>query len=85
MIEDQLDWHREFYDTGPKAEKKIPKKSVLKVKKDKFDALVAAVARYENAPLARLPSADCLQEGETEVDDQDSDVDMAAETDSDWD
>ena len=55
QIDTHLEWHREFYDTGPKEEKKIPMKSVLKLKEEKLKALVDAAAHYQAKPLAQLP------------------------------
>lgn len=55
QIDAHLDWHREFYDTGPKDEKKIPMKSALKLKDEKLKALVDAATRFKAHPLSKLP------------------------------
>ncbi|EIW58834.1 uncharacterized protein TRAVEDRAFT_101714, partial [Trametes versicolor FP-101664 SS1] len=46
LLDEQLDWHRMFVDTGPKDEKLIPIKKLLPTKDLKLKALVAAVERY---------------------------------------
>ncbi len=55
QIDAYLEWHREFYDTGSKAEKCIPMKSALKLKDEKLEALARAGLRYRAKPLAKLP------------------------------
>ncbi len=55
-IDAYLEWHREFYDTGPKAKKNIPMKSALKLKDEKLQALTEAAARYRAKPLKKPPT-----------------------------
>ena len=57
QLDTQLDWHREFVDTGPKDQKHIPMKKDVPVKALKLAALLQAVERYVAAPPAATPSA----------------------------
>lgn len=49
QINEQLDWHREWVDSGPK-EKLIPMKKDLPSKEAMLKALRAAVKRYHASP-----------------------------------
>lgn len=50
QIDEQLDWHREWVDSGPKEEKLIPMKKDLPSKEAMLKALRAAVKRYHASP-----------------------------------
>ncbi|KAI0323924.1 hypothetical protein GY45DRAFT_1213602, partial [Cubamyces sp. BRFM 1775] len=50
FLKEQLAWHREFIDTGPKASKKIPMVKMLTSKELRLAALIAAVNRYNTEP-----------------------------------
>lgn len=67
LLDAQLEWHRTFVDVGPKAEKKIPKKTDLPIKLLKLDALIKAVTRYNEVPPASTPSALVAKHLETSV------------------
>ncbi|KAI0324778.1 hypothetical protein GY45DRAFT_1349231 [Cubamyces sp. BRFM 1775] len=54
-IQDQLAWHREFIDVGPRAEKKMPMAKLLTSKALRLAALVDAVKRYNAAPPVDQP------------------------------
>ncbi|KAI0718169.1 hypothetical protein C8T65DRAFT_639222 [Cerioporus squamosus] len=61
QIEEHLDWHRVFHDNRrPKSTRRIPLKSALRNKRDKFQALFEAVTRYQESPLSVLPSLETL-------------------------
>ncbi|RDX39560.1 hypothetical protein OH76DRAFT_1523256 [Lentinus brumalis] len=75
QIDDHLDWHRLFYDNRrPKSTRRIPLKSALRNKREKFQALWEAVTRYEKSPLRVLPSLETLG-GEEEEEEEDMEVD----------
>lgn len=57
LLNEQLDWHRLFIDTGTKDEKQIPIKKLLPTKELKLKALVAAVERYNSMPEPPVVSA----------------------------
>lgn len=67
QLDEHLEWHREFYDTGPKGDKKIPMKSLLKVKKSKIEALVEAATRYHAEPLSELPTMESVAATDAEL------------------
>ncbi|KAH9857367.1 hypothetical protein C2E23DRAFT_720354 [Lenzites betulinus] len=68
LIDEQLDWHREFFDSGPKDTKKIPMKKLLTNKELKLHALIAAVERYNAAgrPEVRIDAEEGLFENEVD-------------------
>ncbi|KAH9848418.1 hypothetical protein C2E23DRAFT_739684 [Lenzites betulinus] len=67
MLDEQLDCHREFYDSKAKAEKKIPIKKLLKTKAQKLEALIAAVERYnENPPVSDQSDEDYTEDDNDE-------------------
>ncbi|KAH9885777.1 hypothetical protein C8Q73DRAFT_814396 [Cubamyces lactineus] len=78
-IQEQLAWHREFIDVGPKADKKMPMAKLLTSKALKLAALVDAVKRYNAAPPVDQPwlnvevldAETVLEEGEEDDGDDD--------------
>ena len=60
FIEEQLEWHREWVDTGPKDQKAIPLKKHLPRKKEQLRALRAAVRRYNTDTSLRVQAKGIL-------------------------
>lgn len=60
QIDEQLAWHRKFYDTAEKGQKLIPITTHLQNKAAKLKALVAAVERYNVNPLVPLPTVESV-------------------------
>ncbi|OSC96596.1 hypothetical protein PYCCODRAFT_1378837 [Trametes coccinea BRFM310] len=52
-IRQQISWHREWVDTGPRAQKSIPPASKISRKDDMLAALRDAVQRYNTTPQAQ--------------------------------
>ncbi|KAJ8454495.1 hypothetical protein ONZ51_g12992 [Trametes cubensis] len=76
-LQDQLAWHREFIDVGPRAQKEMPMAKLLTSKALKLAALVEAVKRYNAAPPAVQPwlnveslATDVVLDEEDEEDDE---------------
>ena len=68
FIEEQLEWHREWVDTGPKDQKAIPLKKHLPRKKEQLRALRAAVRRYNTDTSLRVQAKGILAGMGVEVD-----------------
>ncbi|KAJ8489944.1 hypothetical protein ONZ51_g2649 [Trametes cubensis] len=76
FFKEQLAWHHEFIDTGPRADKKIPMVKTLTSKELRLAALIAAVHRYNAAPPASKPWLDVgVAPVDDAVDEEDDDDD----------
>lgn len=61
VIDEQLDWHREWIDRGSKGEKEIPMKKNLPNRKSKLRELRSAVRRYKASPVLRARAQELLE------------------------
>lgn len=53
VIDEQLNWHREWVDRASKEEKEIPAEKNLPNRKSKLRELRSAVRRYKASPVLR--------------------------------